>query len=386
VGGLGESNDFSGNTLLPGIRVHNDGQSYAYIRNNATWKNFGVPYILTDDLYVEGPLSPVLTIAPGCSLQFNTGFALLVGNGSSSSSGALIADGTADSIIVFTSSAGSPAPGAWDGVTIGQYASQTQNLLDYCVIDYGVNGLTVNTKPIAVTNCILRNNSGYGVSCSYTGFTAFAGNTVTDNANYPMTIGVNNVGSLGADNNFSGNTVPGIRVHGDGQSTARITTSATWLNHGTPYIMFYETRVGAASNITLTIAPGCSLKFNSGIGLQVGNGSTAAENATLVAEGTADSHIVFTSSSQSPTAGAWDGIILGNDINDGATVMDYCVVEYGGANAQANIYCTNSSPTISNCTITNSSYYGIKAPAPGSNPIISAITYLNNARGDFLGQ
>jgi RHS repeat-associated protein len=58
-------------------------------------------------------------------------------------------------------------------------------------------------------------------------------------------------------------------------------------------------------------------------------------------------------------------------------VLEHCTIEYGGLGTNANIYLSDASPTISNCTITNSSKYGIYVNN-GSNPDIIYNTISSN--------
>ena len=75
---------------------------------NTTWKNAGLPYILSGYVYVEknGTPTPVLTIEAGTTVKFNAGIILSIGN---NYAGSLSAVGTSGSLITFTAN-GSTTP------------------------------------------------------------------------------------------------------------------------------------------------------------------------------------------------------------------------------------------------------------------------------------
>jgi len=106
------------------------------------------------------------------------------------------------------------------------------------------------------------------------------------------------------------------------------------------------------AGVTLTIQPGTTIKFAAGTYL------VADYEATLIADGTSDAPIVFTSAAESPQPGDWGGwyggseagvILRGNTTYDGAgeyaggTVVRHAVVQYsrGGISA-GQAYVANS--------------------------------------------
>jgi hypothetical protein len=117
---------------------------------------------------------------------------------------------------------------------------------------------------------------------------------------------------------------------------------------------------------TLTLAPGAVLKFQSGTGLTV--------NGTLIAEGTADSLVVFTSRDDNthgetldvsdgvPAPGDWEGVYLYGYIgNQGVGHLEHCLWRYGGASLLANLYCHYSDSTsIRGCRSEYSSQHGVR--------------------------
>ncbi len=99
------------------------------------------------------------------------------------------------------------------------------------------------------------------------------------------------------------------------------------------------------------------LKFNNGCRLIVGNNYNGTAGA-LIAVGTADSRIIFTSSEASPTPGIWGGISFDPRTHDETTIMEYCDISYG-TYSNGGISTYYASPTIKNCAISYSSIYGI---------------------------
>ncbi len=180
------------------------------------------------------------------------------------------------------------------------------------------------------------------------------------------------------DSNVTGNTGSGngtnaIEVRGED-----ITSSHTWVHQGL-YFNVTES-IEVHNNATLTITPGCLVKFDAYTGLYIGYYSAA----TLNAVGTSLNPITFTSNEASPAPGDWRGILFFNSTVDAATIMDYCTVEYGGHDSpNSNIYCNLASPTIQHCIIRNSDGYGIHTTGSGADPLISCSTIKNNTHGIF---
>ena len=111
---------------------------------------------------------------------------------------------------------------------------------------------------------------------------------------------------------------------------------------------------------TLTIEPGVTVKFEPGTGLYIGYSNYGnAYYGALLAQGTVDEPITFTSNAASPQAGDWKGIYFRDQTDDAATLLEYCVVEYGGHTEGANVYLDHASPTIRTSLIRKSSGAGI---------------------------
>jgi len=160
-----------------------------------------------------------------------------------------------------------------------------------------------------------------------------------------------------------------------------ITNDATWYLENSPYLL-YSTLV-IEENVTLTIEPGVTIKLYgpnySAIytppptGVTNINGTSIIVKGTLVANGTENKKITFTSASTSPEPFDWDAIeFKETSVN---SIINYCIFEYGFRG----ICCWGSSPTISNNTIRNFEDNGIMCV--DSNATIINNTIVNNCDG-----
>jgi parallel beta-helix repeat protein len=396
-GGNSWFSDFSNNTItlnagypiqIDAIAVHtiglntvtgntNDGIAVVGggVTNTCTWLNHGVPYIVTGVLNVQGGGNPVLTIAPGNTLKFGAGGGIDVAL-HNQSPGAIIADGSTDRI-TFTTSVSPAAPGNWNGITFGRNTIQGPTKLKNCLIEYGGgNGrgnIYCEGTSVAITDCEIRDGSKYGVYCERgSWFSDFSNNTITANAEYPLRMDAGVVHSIGS-NTVTGNTKDGIDVIGGG-----VGTTCTWLNHGVPYIVTGILNIQGGGNPVVTIAPGNTLKFGAGGGIDIAlhNQSPGA----LIADGSTG-HISFTTSMSPAAPGNWNGIVFGRNTIDGPTKLNNCLIEYAGGNNYGNIYCENASPTITNSAINHSSHWGIYLGGD-SAPTMSGNTFTGNVDGD----
>jgi subtilisin family serine protease len=130
-------------------------------------------------------------------------------------------------------------------------------------------------------------------------------------------------------------------------------TTQTWTNDR---IYIVDNNAGVAAGHTLTIEPGTVVRFDGNYSLSVAG--------TLIADGTEEQPIRFTSSQANPAAGDWmviefldssvDATFDGNGNYIGGSILRYAIIEYGqGINLQ------NAAPFISHNTFQNLSGSGI---------------------------
>lgn len=311
------------------------------ITTNTTWES-GKTYVISGSVNVDGA---TLTIQPGTTVKFETGASLNIGYYENAT---LIANGTSSKPITFTSTASNPTAGAWDGISFWQYSLNSS--MQYCQVLYAGKSTegAVNIKSCEITfsNNHINNAKFYGVMLNYEGsFTAMSGNTIENCGGHPIRIYAGYMHTIGTGNTFTCPADKGINVASD-DATGNI----TWRKHNVPY--FVEGDVNF-DNGTLTIEPGCVFKFNAGAALHIGY----YNNTTLIANGTTDNKIEFTTSAAVPSAGAWDGITFWNySLNSS---MQNCLINYAGTSTEGAVNVKNCNITFSNNTISYAKNYGL---------------------------
>ncbi|MFH1006891.1 MAG: right-handed parallel beta-helix repeat-containing protein [Candidatus Latescibacterota bacterium] len=330
-----------------------------------TWTLANSPYIVTGRINVQA--GDTLTIQPGVVVQFNDNQGIWV-------YGTLNADGTPAGKITFTSN-GDLVPDWWRCI---QFLDGSAGILDHCIIRYGGYSentniqCTGNASP-TISNTTISHSDGDGLRLYGTAHPTLSNCTVSDSPDWPIQRWDQAVPML-SGNTLSGNGHDAIYVNGhtipDGAVVA-------WDNPGVPYVIGNTT---IAAGATLNIAPGTIVKLLDNTYLMV--------NGTLNAEGTASDQIIFTAytddiggdtnadgSDTTPAGDYWRCIYFDDN---GGGALDHCIIRYGGAYEDANVYCQDSaSPTISNCVIAYSDLYGIRLDND-AQPTISNCTISNN--------
>lgn len=265
---------------------------------------------------IEVKEGATLTIEAGAKLSFEAGLKIFVEYGK------IVAKGTEDSPITFTSANSSPAAGDWEGIYFADKTS-AGNVFDHVVVEYagkeGGHGKCalvfygeVNANRVAITNSTFRKNEHCAVFADRpkSSFAKFEGNTFKDNGGTSLMLNPNVLGSIGA--NKLGEPV---HVFGDDLSA-----SATWPKMDAGAIIEGRLNLyGKTKAAVLTLAEKTTLKFTSGGALHIGGG----DGGGLVAKGA-----VFTSANGTAAEGDWEGIYIEPKVT-GTTIED-CTLEYAG--------------------------------------------------------
>jgi flagellar hook assembly protein FlgD len=241
--------------------------------------------------------------------------------------------------------------------TISNYSVSISNIAS----KYGIN-LGTTTSSLSITNSTIAN----GLYLSSVNITpTITGNTFSNSDNSPIHAGANIIAAIMTNNTVNGMTSAGrIEVAGE-----QIKQDVLWKKWDAPYVVSGTVSIykDTTSASTLTIEAGTVLKFDSGVGMQVGPTSGTSKGC-LVAQGTSGSRITFT---RSGTSGTWAGITFNDGTVDSATILENVDVQY-----TSGIVMNTASPTIRNSTVTNVTGWGMNLTS--SNPILDNVTISNS--------
>ncbi|MBM4039164.1 MAG: DUF1565 domain-containing protein [Planctomycetes bacterium] len=145
-----------------------------------------------------------------------------------------------------------------------------------------------------------------------------------------------------------------------------------WEGSGSPYVLTKSIRVWQGGK--LAIEPGVVVKVRKGFRLWVRN------EGTLIAEGTKEKPIVFTSAEEKPQPGDWDTLSTENTSGE-ASSLRYCTIQY----ASRGLWITNSSPSVAHCTIQECYGDGLALDKQADPSVSRCIIERNGASGIHLG-
>ncbi len=280
------------------------------------------------------------------------------------------------------------------------------------------NGIRVEDADQGLISGNMITSGKNGIYC-YDGLCSITQNTVIDNTGYPL-------GQFDASfPEYSDNIIENNRYEAVAAGGTIEDASGAWIDiqgSGMPYVLVSD--ISVASDAALTIDPGIIVKFeydheNYSGGYQYTRRLTV--NGTLHADGTYEEPICFTSIRDdyaggdtnydgfltTPDGGDW-GYIRFNS-NAGDSILDNCIIRYGGLRDDDTgsgetwrnymVWCYESSPTITNCLITDSNQgygsstrYGVYYQSVTSEPVIennyfrnhkTALVYVENSSAEL---
>ena len=181
------------------------------IKVNTTWET-GKTYVIDGRLNIDGA---ILTIEPGVIVKFKEGAQIEVG--SSSTGSAIIAIGTVDQPILFTSNAAIPSAGDWDAIFFHSGTAST-TLLTYCNFEYGggysaYSGIIdLDEAEISMENCTIKHSAAYGIVMdAQSKFKSFTNNAISNTVNHVIQLYPNAAHTIGLGNVFT-STNPSIGI------------------------------------------------------------------------------------------------------------------------------------------------------------------------------
>jgi len=342
------------------------------ILQNETWHARDNPHVIDYDVSVR---NATLTIEPGCLVKFQPGAWLYCGY---VDEGAIVANGSADSMIVFTSNRWTPLPGDWQSVGIYDYALPSTRF-SYCRFEYGgpsgSSTIVVSNAGVSFDHCRVVSSGGFGIDCWNSGwFRSFTDNVVTAGPWYPVRIAAQQAGTLGAGDSLNGNGVDAVEICG-----GLVKDTVTWHKLSVPYVVTQDVTIASETSLAcLVVAPGCSVKM-AGTGFYVGQNAAGAFRA----DGRAAT-IAFTGRESEPKPGAWKSIWFGEQAIDSLCVLRNCKLEYGGAWDSANVRIQDCRPEIRDDSIGYSPGYGIFVGGtvyPAPETLVSSNFFYDDSLG-----
>jgi len=265
----------------------------------------------------------VLTVVPGTTVFFTAGGFIDAGE---NEPGTLVAVGTADKPIRFTSFAASPQAGDWQCLFLGKNGVDSD--LQFVNVEYGgalckVNGSPDNLSSIIVVggirgikNASVSDSLSHGIKITdKAGIRAFENVKFSRNGKNgepSIWVGANEVIRLGAGLTFD-DADEYIKI----DDTFPAKESGTWLRQAVPLRL---AKLAIHDSAEITIAAGNKI--------QVAGGTIEVFQANLVTAGTADAPVVFTSANASPQKGDWGCIYFAN--GKGIPSLKHTIIEYAG--------------------------------------------------------
>lgn len=314
-------------------------------------------HLITSDVHVNGCN---LTIEAGATVMFASGAALNIGAQGGASGATLLANGTAEKPIIFTSSATTKSAGDWDYIWFGEGASNISSM-EYCTIEYGggygnsYGAVNLDGSSLAMNHSIVRYSEHHGVTLSDDGFfQSFSSNAMSEIGRNVISIYGNHVHTIGSGNEYS--TSKGIMVRSDNIEVAE----ANWGKQSCGYFIDGTLNVGSATGAKLSFDPGVKIYMGGSARIYVGRLNNTF--GTLVAEGTSSERILITSSAAeaAKSPGDWDYIYLDKGASN-ASSFAFCDIEYGGGYSAGYgmIHVYGSGISLTNSTLSQSEFKGI---------------------------
>lgn len=121
---------------------------------DTVWSLVDSPFVLSGNVAVLP--GATLTIEPGVEVKFGGLFSLIV-------NGTLVARGTEEKPIRFTSNKETPEAGDWNSILFNG-TGQPPSILENCLIEYGTHGVTVESGTLTIQKSIIQFNSKNGIT------------------------------------------------------------------------------------------------------------------------------------------------------------------------------------------------------------------------------
>lgn len=305
------------------------------ITADETWTAAESPHVVTFGQQVNK--GATLTIEPCAVVRVQGGYDFVV-------QGKLVAAGTSDKPIrIVADDPAKPwgrlavsAPGALTLAWVTLEGGGSEASGGYGAIEARGDQMLPAQPIVSVDHVTVKGSDGFGVSLrAGGGFTADSHDLVVTGAKKAAArLHARLAGSI-PSGIYTGNAVDAFAVETDAYGNVEV-EDVVFHARGVPYRVTGEIKVSGER--TLTLEPGVTLDFTAGetagIFIDAGSSATPAKGS-LVAVGTAEQPIVFTSSSAK--AGAWRGLVFGN-LPTSKNRLEWARIEYAGGVSRANSY------------------------------------------------
>ncbi|MDD8017939.1 MAG: right-handed parallel beta-helix repeat-containing protein [Bacteroidota bacterium] len=329
--------------------------------------------------------------------------------------GKLVASATPDSLIIITSSKDDnfgnpkdtnkdgtstvPVKGDWSGIVF-EGVSDSSSIINYCRLAYGaltssyyntrwISGgevTTVNASP-NIFNTRL-DNVVYGVYAFQASNPKMMNDTIVNSDYTPIAM------SVSADPTFSGIGFVNAKWRALGIIGELLGASGTIKKRdiagitNITYVLLEDLTINSGTNVT--VDPGIVLKFNTSTGIYV-NGGFKAKGTT------SGGQVIFTSlkddnygnsgaplpgdtngdgNGSAPAVGDWYTIRFQATSDDVFSLIDSCIVKFGGGNTYGAVTYTDAGSTLSNSTLSDSYNFGVKCEN-SSTPLVNNVAIAN---------
>ncbi len=311
-----------------------------------TWTAADSPHRIDSNIRISADV----ILEPCARVLLGGGVTLQVGGTQEGEGGTLTALGEADEPVIFASASAGERWGSLRVENNGSVDLSFTALLDGGDVDAAQNGGGAllatgandgtHTENVRVRGVLIQGSGGYGVNLRVGGsFTADSDALVVrdcggTDAPEPVWIDTPGVGTLPAGD-YSGNLLDEIAV----DARLAVREDEAFRERGVPYRVQGALVVTPGSSdavATLTLEAGVTLKLDDRIAL--GDGGIAAPLLTRIeAVGTASQPIVLTSSSASPAAGDWTGVIF-DGLAPTGNRFEHVEIEYAGGDSQTSSF------------------------------------------------
>lgn len=322
--------------------------------SNTTWDLAGSPYTLTTTITV--PAGVTLTISPGVLVMASSSAGLDV-------DGTLVAVGTAAAPITFTRSG---ASGLWSGLSVtGTPSIPGSASLAYVNVSFGgsctfcADLYVENSTSLTVANSTFTDSGGNGIY-AHTGSVDVSDTTFTNNALNAIRYDSATSNPVLARLTATGNGTNAVSVGGGTMNGAYV-----WESTGLPYVI--TTSQTLATGGTLTIQPGVTARFGSGVRMTI--------NGVLTANGSPVSPITLAGTTGG--AGFWDGFQIIN-ATASASLDSVAISDAGLCALCADLYVDGATVQVKRSSFSTSAKDGIDVHTGTVN--VSDSSFTSNGR------